>query len=200
MFEVSAPSALIWWLATFTSSGKVPIWPVYVLGPLAVVALCMWLHDAGHVTFFANRIDIAREKLMSSVAAAIAAEKEQVVRAANSLWTTRSSWAITENPRRYAIGIWLYPPVSSGKIGVVNAACRVAHLGHGAYRGTVGVPQGENGLVLSFPWDFNPQTNSPSLSWPLPVGRYEIEWDLQIPGYVARNSFVIGDNGMPNIA
>jgi hypothetical protein len=194
MFELATGTAAALFIANRVSPKYVPWYWAVVVICFAAFAFAMWMHDAGYVTFVARRIDDSRAKKVEELRAIVEAETRQTVGAANSLWTT--SHAMTTWANGYTVGIWLTPPISSqGQIiGVVNAACRVRHVQHGEYRATQGAANGNMGLSVAFPQEFQPLSNSPALGWPLREGEYQIDW-TGMPDYATRQRFNIDQNG-----
>lgn len=193
IFEVFAVSLIPTIIANRAEPKYVPWWLVVVCLVVALFALGMWMHDAGYATFVSSRIDGARTRKADAKRAVAEAWAHQLRVAMESMWTTNVRVTFWNNGS--TVGIWLEPPTSSnGQIGVVNASCRVWHVNHGEYRASQGTANGDMGLSLAFPHEFQRQGWSPEIPWPLPEGEYQVDW-TGMPGYATRHRFRIGNHG-----
>jgi hypothetical protein len=194
IFEVFAVSLIPTIIANRAQPKYVPWWLVVICLVVALIALAMWMHDGGYMTTLSSRIDEFRWRKIERVRAIVQADLEQRAGAENDGW--RTSHIMTTWGNGYTMGIWLWPPnASQGQnIGVVNATCKVLHVGHGEYRVAKGTANGDMGLSAAFPHEFQALTNSPALGWPLPEGEYQIDW-TGMTGYASRQRFTIDKNG-----
>jgi hypothetical protein len=194
IFEVFAVSLIPTVIANRAEPKYVPWWLVVVCLAVALFAMAMWMHDAGYATFVSSRIDGSRARKAEAIKATTEAWVHQLMVAMNSMWTT--SCKMTFWNQGYTVGVWAHAPAASQgqSIGVVNAICRVRHVGHGDYRASQGTPNGDMGLSLAFPQEFQQLDNSSALGWPLPEGEYQVDW-TGLPGYATRQRFSIDNHG-----